>query len=223
MQNNPTIPVDLELVTDPKVTRLFRNDGISTMLQQSFAFMPQKQILKPKRLSYVEEMGLFARYKRKENAKVFADDGTVKPQPRCPWGNSHLARFINCYVKCFKKSPGDARTAALAKYEETARKYHILLPKLSEINKRNRIPRKRLTIEAIAINRYSDIFKLKLYNDGENIVGYIPGENKPGERELHAKTQWDTLFAELYSMLKALPENSEYNQPTEIKRRSGII
>ncbi|MDE6294104.1 MAG: hypothetical protein K2L88_05745 [Clostridiales bacterium] len=215
MVNN--IPECLELVTDPKITKLFRSDDIVQSLQQSFSFMPQNKAVKPLRPTPIEEMGLIARYNRKKSEKVFADDGSVNPQPRCSWGATHLARFINRYVSWYKKKPSADRTKFLEMFEQTAKENNVILPKLSEINNRNRTPKKRLVAEAIDINRYSDVTKLKLYYDGENFVGYVPGENKAVTRETYERTKWDDLFDSLYSVLKSQPENAEYDKTSEEK------
>ena len=210
MQCNSNIPAGLELVTDPNITRLFPSDSVAQSIQQSFPFMPQKRIAKPVHITPAQAMGLLVRHKRKENEKVFAADGSVNPQPRCSWGTVHLARFINRYVSWFKKKPSADRTLYLQMLEDTAKQNNIILPKLSDINNRNRTPKKFLVAEAIDINRYSDVTRLKLYYDGANFVGYIPNENKAVLREIHDKTKWDKLFDSLYSVLKALPENNEY-------------
>lgn len=218
MKNN-IIPEDLELVTDPCIIRLFPAQDTVKSLQQSFSFMPKVKPFKSTQAKRMEDLGLTVMFKRKERQKVFADDGSVNPQPRCSWGQSHLARFINRYVSWYRKKPSDDRTYFLELLEQTAKENNVILPNLSEINKRARMPRKQLVSEAIDINRFDDRVKLKVYHDGENLVGYIPGENKAVLREKYERTKWDELFDTLYPTLKALPENNEHGQPTEVKHQ----
>lgn len=216
MQTNP-IPNGLILETNPAVTRLFPSVDSVRTVQPSFSFMPQFQTtsLRSKEL---EETGMLVRYKRKEREKVFDDNGNVNPQPNCPWGNTHLARFINRYVSWVKKKPSEERTLFIKQLEDIAKENNVKLPLASEITKRKKMPVKRLVAEAIDINRYCDVMKLKVYYNGTDFVGYIPGENKAAIREVHEQTKWDVLFDTLYPQIKAMPENNERGKTLEEKR-----
>lgn len=213
---NYAIPSGLELISDPNITKPAKD--VVTTLQQSFPFVPKVQRFKSASEKLIEAMGVLTRSKRKERERVFAADGSVNPQPRCSWGTNHLARFINRYVSWYKRKPSSERTHFLEMFEQTAKEANVILPKLDEINKRAKLPRKRLISEAIDINRYRDVTTLKLYYDGENLVGYIPNENTVTERETRARTKWDDLFDTLYRVLKSSPENSEYGKDSDEKQ-----
>lgn len=197
------IPEGLELVTDPNVTCLFPSIYRPIV-------PPTEESLKA-----YEEYGRKRMAECEERERLY--DLEYPPQERCSWGSSRISRFITRYVSWYYKRQSADRTYFLEQLESIARENHIVLPKLSDV--KERIPKKRLVCEAVDVNRYDDIYKLKVYYDGENIVGYKPCENKPKERELHVRTKWDDLFDQIYPMIKGLPDNDEKHKTSEEKNR----
>lgn len=196
--NDHILSDDLELVTDPNLTRLFPMPS-PDIRQLAFPFMPQK----PKVISFqaneMERQGLLARLKRK-SFPVFDENGNINPQPRCTWRESKLARFISRYVYFYKKPASDTRTYILSQLESVAKEHHVILPKPSEMQTRK--PKRRFDCEIVDHTQPSRSAEFKAYYDGANIVAYMPGENIAAERERYERTKWDELFTQEYAMLK---------------------
>lgn len=188
--NDHILSDDLELVTDPNLTRLFPMPS-PDIRQLAFPFMPQK----PKVISFqaneMERQGLLARLKRK-SFPVFDENGNINPQPRCTWRESKLARFISRYVYFYKKPASDTRTYILSQLESVAKEHHVILPKPSEMQTRK--PKRRFDCEIVDHTQPSRSAEFKAYYDGANIVAYMPGENIAAERERYERTKWDELL-----------------------------
>lgn len=151
------------------------------------------------------------------HAEIKSEDLTVDdsypffPRASCQWTKSKIERFISRYIQYYRKPQSPDRTHMLEQLEAIARENNIRLPSPERIAAAKYEPKKRLIVEAVE-NNSAELRLYKVYSDGENIVGYIPGENKAKDRELHERTRWDDLFDTLYSYLKMLPENDEKNK-----------
>lgn len=213
--NDPKIPDDLELVTDLNIIRMF---PMTNMIadQQAFSFMPEKKTVKSFRAKDLEQLGIISRLKRKSDVDVFDENGNVKPQPRCDWRESKLARFISRYEHFYKHATGDFRTFILEQLESEAKEHNVKLPKPSEMQRRK--PKSRFACEVVDHDKPSFISNYKAYYDGENIVAYLPGENVVTERERYERTKWDDLFIQEYNMLKNSDEYNEIGKDSEKKK-----
>ena len=200
------IPDGLELVTDLNTILLFPSADDVIKKQQAFSFMPEKKTVIPFYSKAREQLGILTRLKRK-NFAVFDENGNVNPQPRCEWRESKLKRFISRYVHFYKQPQSDTRTFILEQLESEAQEHNVILPKPSEMQRRK--PKSRFTCEIVDHDLPSSTAEYKAYYDGENIVAYMPGENKATERVVYERTKWDDLFNHEYNLLKNQPEYIE--------------
>ncbi len=204
----------LELVTDLNIIRMFPSADDVTKKQQAFSFMSEKKTVTPFYSKAREQLGILTCLKRK-NFAVFDENGSVNPQPRCEWRQSDLARFISVYIRVFKQPVSDRRTFILEQLESEAKEHNVILPKPSEMQRRK--PKSRFSCEIVDHDVPSSTAEYKAYYDGENIVAYMPGENKVAERVVYERTEWDNLFDKEYDMLKNSVEYTEKGKAKEEK------
>lgn len=204
----------LELVTDLNIIRMFPSADDVTKKQQAFSFMPEKKPVPSFYSKAREQLGILTRLKRK-NFAVFDENGNVNPQPRCEWRESKLARFISRYVHFYKQPQSDTRTFILEQLESEAKEHNVILPKPSEMQRRK--PKRSFTCEIVDHDVPSCTAEYIAYYDGENIVAYMPGENKAAERVVYERTEWDNLFDKEYDMLKNSVEYIEKGKAKEEK------
>ncbi len=126
----------------------------------------------------------------------------------CQLSERKTAIIIKRYLTFRNKPASPDRDYMLVLLEDLAREHNIRLPDKTNSSSARPAAKKPFTVTAMDRNS-ADRRIYKLYSDGENMIGFIPGENKTKFREVHEKTSWDELFATLYEYMKNLPENNE--------------
>lgn len=126
------------------------------------------------------------------------------PNVKCKWGNRRLERFISRYVYMYRQKSSEYRTEMLEQFKQVALENGVKLPEPSEmpVNK----PKQRIICEAVRANNEDEVKTYKAYYDGENVVAYLPGENKCGHRDIRPRTMWDDVFDAVYKQLSSLPD-----------------
>ncbi len=195
-----TIPDGLELVTDPEINKMF---SFARLGRQSLFCKPDEDDLIRREEELQSKLDFFAKAE-KEDREI---DERNKTSHKCAWGAARISRFISRYIHFYKQKPSADRTDILERLVCLAEENNISLPSPAEMNSKK--PKKRLISEVVLATRQNPVKTYKVYYDGENIVAYLPGENKAKERELRERTQWDDLFDYEYTMLKLQPEYCE--------------
>ena len=129
------------------------------------------------------------------------------------WGNRRLERFISRYVYTYRQKPSAYRTELLSQFEQVAAENGVKLPAPSEMPANK--PKKRIIFDAVQNNREDEIKTYKAYYDGENVVAYLPGENKCAHRDVRPRTMWDEVFDSEYKLLSSMPEYDPHGKNPE--------
>lgn len=213
MKDTFSIPKDLQLVTDSDVTGLFPDKPVS------WATSPKALACK-----ITEEHDARALFFAREEA--MPEEPYIAP-PKCSWGRSRINRFVSRYVNICRRKKDANTELYLSQLEEIARENNVQLPTREDaIAARTSRQKNKLVSEVISDNEPNEVSLYRYYIDGSSVVAYKVGENKQVERELHEKTQWDTLFDELYRFYKAAyakPKNKEEREKQDREIEYSLI